>query len=124
MNMVRVAPLNSRRRPFGFRTSSRSRGLEKLLNKINKCSLMVATALMRYVVLPRIYGCTKKGRKNTKIRRVSSSSSVASSHKRQRTSSPSETASETSSAWNFSAFDGERSCDAFSIRSIESDCAC
>ena len=82
---------------------------------------MVATALMRYVVLPRLHACTKKARKNAKIRRVSSSSSVASSCQRQCTASPSDTVSETSSAWNLSAFDGERSCDAYSIRSLESE---
>lgn len=81
---------------------------------------MVATALMRHIVLPRVHACTKKARKESKLKRVSSSSSMASSYQQRRNTLPSDTSSETSSGWSLMALDRERSCDGFSVRSLDS----
>jgi hypothetical protein len=81
---------------------------------------MVATALMRHIVLPKVHACTKKARKQVKLMRVSSSSSVASSYQQRRNPAASDTTSETSSGWSLGVLDRERSFDGFSVRSVRS----
>jgi len=82
---------------------------------------MVATAHVRYIVLPRVHATTKSARKNQKkIARSGSSASICSTNNRQylNTSTASSAASAGSSvASSLWSLCDERSFDAFSVRS-------